>query len=275
MSSSDQIQPARRDRAKLTGAAALITSLLVASFSHPVAAKAEAKSSKAYERRKASPGGTEAATEFPDDRTLPAIEAMRAAALAGAIRVPGLGDGPVEFLLRGYTPGSRATFEARAGGRRVAVKAYAEDPAPEAALYEALAAAGLGGESDVRVPPLLAWERDLRVLVIGWLEGPTARDLVRSGQGRRAGELAARWFQRTASLSVKLGIPVGVRDVMDWARTWVATLSADDPALGTAAVALAESLERKQPTEGTRRLVHGTLYALHLIDLGDGPGVID
>ena len=157
----------------------------------------------------------------------------------------------------------------------MAVKAYAEDPASEAALYEALAAAGLGGESDVRVPPLLAWERDLRVLVIGWLDGPTTRDLVRSGQGRRAGELAARWFQRTASLSVKLGTPVGVRDVMDWARTWVATLSADDPALGTAAVALAESLERKQPTEGTPRLVHGTLYARHLIDLGDGPGVID
>src|SRR5207247_691384 len=119
----------------------------------------------------------------------------------GAIRVPGLGDGPVEFLLRGYTPGSRATFEARAGGRRVAVKAYAEDPAPEAALYEALAAAGLGGVSDVRVPPLLAWERDLR--------------------------------------------------------------------------GLAESLARTQPKEGISRLVHGTLYARHIIDLGDGPGVID
>src|SRR5207247_10170188 len=113
--------------------------------------------------------------------------------------VPGRGDGPVEVVLRGYTPGSRATFEARAGARRVAVKVYAEDPAPEAALYEALAAAGLGDESDVRVPPLLAWERDLRVLVIGWLEGPTARDLVRSGQGRRAGESAARWLERPAS----------------------------------------------------------------------------
>src|SRR5437870_3182734 len=101
MSSSDKTPRDRRDNAKLTGATALITSLLVASLSQPVAAKAEAKSSQAYERRKASPGGTEAATEFPDDRTLPAIEAMRAAALAGAIRVPGLADGHVEFLLRG------------------------------------------------------------------------------------------------------------------------------------------------------------------------------
>ena len=275
MSSSDKIQPDRRDRAKLTGAAALITSLLVASFSHPVAAKAEAKSSKAYERRKAWSGGTEAATEFPDDRTLPAIEAMRAAALTGAIRVPGLGDGPVEFLLRGYSPGSRATFEARSGGCRVAVKAYAEDPAPEAALYEALAAAGLGGESDVRVPPLLAQERDLRVLVIGWLEGPTARDLVRGGQGRRAGELAARWFQRTASLPVKLGPPLDTAQVLHRARDWAAGLVADDSALGTKATELAEILARTQPRESAQRLVHGTLYARHIIDLGDGPGVID
>jgi len=275
MSSSDKIQPDRRDHAKLTGAAALIASLLVASFSHPVAAKAEAKSSKAYERRKASPGGTEAATEFPDDRTLPAIEAMRTAALTGAIRVPGLGDGPVEFLLRGYSPGSRATFEARSGGCRVAVKAYAEDPAPEAALYEALAAAGLGGESDVRIPPLLAQERDLRVLVIGWLEGPTARDLVRSGQGRRAGELAARWFQRTASLPVKLGPPLDAAQVLHRARDWAAGLVADDSALGTKATELAEILARTQPRESAQRLVHGTLYARHIIDLGDGPGVID
>src|SRR5206468_6520194 len=51
--------------------------------------------------------------------------------------------------------------------------------------------------------------------------------------------------------------------------------TASDPALGTTAVALAESLARTQPKEGISRLVHGTLYARHIIDLGDGPGVID
>src|SRR5438876_5885440 len=275
MSSSNETQPDPLNRPDLTRSTLLITSLLVASLSHLVAAKAETKPSKSYVRRKPWPGGVNATTEFPDDRALPALEAIRAADLAGAIRAAGLGDGPVGFSLCGYSPGSRATFEARAGGRRVAVKAYAEDPAPEAALYEALAAAGLGGVSDVRVPPLLAWERDLRVLVIGWLDGPTARDLVRSGQGRRAGELAARWLQRTASLPMKLGPPLGATDVMDRVRTWVAALTASDPALGTAAVALAESLARTLPKEGISRLVHGTLYARHIIDLGDGPGVID
>ena len=275
MSSSNETQPDHLNRPDLTRSIVLITSLLVASFSLPIIAKGEIRSSIPCVRKKAWPGGVKATDDLPDDPAMPALAAIRAAGLAGAIRVPGLGDGPVEFLLRGYTPGSRATFEARAGARRVAVKAYAEDPAPEAALYEALAAAGLGGESDVRVPPLLAWERDLRVLVIGWLEGPTARDLVRSGQGRRAGELAARWLQRTASLPMKLGPPLGATDVMDRVRTWVAALTASDPALGTAAVALADNLARTQPKEGISRLVHGTLYARHIIDLGDGPGVID
>src|SRR5437773_7798166 len=275
MSSSNETQPDPLNRPDLTRSTLLITSLLVASLSQPIIAKGEIKPSKPYVRKKPWPGGVQATNDLPDDPAMPALAAIRAAGLAGAIRVPGLGDGPVEFLLRGYTPGSRATFEARAGGRRVAVKAYAEDPAPEAALYEALAAAGLGGESDVRVPPLLAQERDLRMLVIGWLEGPTVRDLVRSGQGRRAGELAARWFQRTASLPVKLGPPLDAAQVLHRARDWAAGLVADDSALGTKATELAEILARTQPRESAQRLVHGTLYARHIIDLGDGPGVID
>src|SRR5207245_5305279 len=105
--------------------------------------------------------------------------------------------------------------------------------------------------------------------------GASARGLVRSGQASRAGELAARGLHGTASLQMKLRPPLGATDVMDRVRTWVAALTASDPALGTAAVALAESLAHTQPKEGISRLVHGTLYARHIIDLGDGPGVID
>ncbi|HLB82837.1 MAG TPA: hypothetical protein VJJ54_07085, partial [Gemmatimonadales bacterium] len=122
-----------------------------------------------------------AQADFPDDPALPGLAAIRAVGLARAIPALGLADEPVELVLRGHTPGSRATFEARAGSRRFAVKAYASDPAPEAALYGALHAAGLAGQSGIRVPPLLAWERGLRVLVIGWLEGPTANELVKGG----------------------------------------------------------------------------------------------
>src|SRR5437763_1388813 len=83
----------------------------------------------------------------------------RASSLAGAIPALGLEGCPVQLELRRYHPACRATFEARVGYRQLAVKAYAEDPADEVRLYQALAAAGLAGDSGVRAPSLLAWDR--------------------------------------------------------------------------------------------------------------------
>lgn len=197
-------------------------------------------------------------SELPDDPALPALATLRAVGLARALPTLGLADDPVELVLRGYTPGSRATFEARAGSRRFAVKAYASDPAPEAALYGALHAAGLAGQTGVRVPPLLAWERGLRVLVIGWLDGPTASDLVKRGEGRRAGELAAHWLERAAGLQLALGPELGAPDVP---RTWVADLRDADPVLGSAAsvvagmLALTAPRRRPRPRAGLRGVV--------------------
>src|SRR5438105_3987963 len=133
-------------------------------------------------------------TALPDDPRLPGLMAIRDSGLARAIPALGLeqGGGGLELELCGYHPGARATLEARVGRRRFAVKAFADDPAPEAALYQALGAAALAGDSGARVPPLLAWDHDLRVLVIGWLEGPTTHQLVKQGQGRRGGPGAGR-----------------------------------------------------------------------------------
>src|SRR5213596_2410339 len=133
-------------------------------------------------------------TELPDDPALPGLAAIRGAGLAGAIPALGLDDGPVELLPRRYHPGRRALLEARAGQRHFAVKVCAEDPEPEAHVHKALAAAGLAGDSGERVPPLLACDHDLRVLVRGWLEGPSAPFLTQGGQGARARQVAARWF---------------------------------------------------------------------------------
>jgi len=268
-----------------------------------------------------------ASSEFPDDPALPALEAIRAMGLARAIPSLGLPDDPVELILRAYKPGARATFEARVGSRRFAVKAYASGASSEAALYDALHAAGLAGQSGARVPPLLAFERNLELVVIGWLDGPTATDLVKRGEGRRAGELAADWVRRVVSLPVNLGSPRGAADILARTRKWAANLRAADPVLGAAAsvvagmLALTEPQPRSAPVQSglgalidtlrdrargwaadlrasdpamrfaaaalppapvrTRAresapvLVHGTLYARHVIDLGDGPGVID
>ena len=247
--------------------------------------------------------------------------------LARAIPSLGLPDDPVELILRAYKPCARATFEARVGSRRFAVKAYASGASSEAALYDALQAAGLAGQCGARVPPLLAFERDLQVMVIGWLEGPTATALVRRGEGRRAGELAASWVRRIVSLPVTLGAARGAADILartrkwaanlraadpvlgaaasvvagmlaltepqprsalvqsglgalidtlrDRARGWAADLRASDPAMRFAAAALPPAPVRTQARESAPVLVHGTLYARHVIDLGDGPGVID
>jgi hypothetical protein len=219
--------------------------------------------------------------ELPDDPALPALVAIRTSGLAAALPTLDVGSDdpqdPVELRLCGYTPGSRATLEARSGRRRFAIKAYAGDAAPEADLYRALAAAGFGeaGTAGARVPPLLAWEPTLRVLVLGWLDGPPANQVIKQGQGRRAGELAARWLWCAASAPVKLGPPVGAGQVLLQAGKSVAELAAADRALGTVAKAVAGALARAEPPESAPRLVHGTLYARHILDLGHGPGVID
>src|ERR1043166_3012541 len=215
------------------------------------------------------------APPLPEDPALPGLAAIRACGLTPTLPGLRLEGGPVELTLRGYTPGSRATLEACSGQSRVAVKAYAEDPVAEVNLYEALAAAGLAGSSGARVPRLLAWDRDLRLLVVGWLEGPTARQLVEGGQGARAGDLGARWLRRAADLTVKLGRPFGAARMLHRARNWVTHLGTAHPMLGSTAARVVSKLATTQPRESAAHLVHGTFYARHVLDLGDGPGVID
>lgn len=213
--------------------------------------------------------------ELPNDPALPGLVAIRQRGLARAIPALELGDGPVELINRGYTEGSRITIEVRAGERRFAVKAYADDPSKEAFLYQGLSDAGLTGASGCCAPPLLLWERGLRVLVIGWLEGRSANELIQSGQGARAGELAAMWLRRVGELPIRMGPPFGVAAILGQQRRWVADLFAMDASLGAAAAAIADKLERTQPTARDCHLVHGTLYTRHIFDLGKGPGVID
>ncbi len=215
-----------------------------------------------------------ATTTMPEDAALPGLVAICAMGLAAVMPELGLEGVPVELLLCGYTRGKRAALEVRTAHRHFAVKAYANDLSREVALYQALAAE-LGGDSGAHVPPLLAWNRELRLEVIGWLDGPTAQTLVERGQGRRAGELAVRWLHCAASLAVKLGPALGAAQVLERSSRWAAKLGAADPALGNLGVSLARILERTQPKAREPHLLHGALYARHLLDLGDGPGLID
>ena len=214
------------------------------------------------------------AIDLPDDPALPGVGAIRALGLARAIPALGLDGRGIELALRGYTPGSRATIAACAGNRRFVVKAYAADPASEAEAYRALAA-GLGGDSGARVPPLLVCDHDFRVLVIGWLDGATTHELLKTGQGERAGELGARWLERAFSLPVPLGQALGAGHVLCEAGRSVTELVAADPTLRAAASAVGEALADSQPRDGVPRLVHGALYDRHVLVQDDAVGVID
>lgn len=214
-----------------------------------------------------------ATVDLPVDPSLPGLVAIRDAGLPRAI--PALSLRHVELSVLRYTRGSHATLEALTERRRLAVKVYAEDPTPQVELYNALAAAGLTGESGARVPPLLAFERRLKMLVFAWLEGSTALELLDDGQGERAGELAARWLRRASSVQLTPGSLVGPGRLLRRAGQWVAVLGAAAPPLGIAASALVETLAQTQPEGEAQHLVHGRLHDHHIIDLGDGPGALD
>lgn len=263
-------------RFKSIAMASLVTGLLGVPAADPDQKDPDKHPLKTHRLKRVLHWRMRAATDLPRDEALPALEAIRAGCGAWALRMEkGAGDrvGLVEFAMRGYSEGSRATLEAHAGHHRVAVKAYAADPAAEAALYEAVAAASAGAEA--RIPRLLAWHRELRMLLIGWLDDPTAQQLVERGQGERAGALAAEWLRHAAKLPVNLGTPCGAAEVLLRARKWVAGLALADPSLGAAAEGVARSLAAKPPADGLRRLVHARFYARHVLELGAGPGVID
>ena len=211
---------------------------------------------------------------LPHDPAIPGLKAIRAMGVAAIVSL-GAGEDPVELLLRKHKHELKATVEARGGNRHFAIELYASDPAPVVELYEALARAGLAGDAGARVPPLLTWDRDLRLTVVGWLEGPTARDLIQSGQGERAGQLGAEWLVRAATLQVRLGKLTGRDRALRRTRKWIAALHAADPALGGDAQAVADRLARSSVKDGAIRLIHDAFHVRNVVDLGDGPGVFD
>jgi len=208
---------------------------------------------------------------LPDDPALPALTAIAKSGVRAALPFLDLGRGEVQLNMRGYTEGKRMTLELRSADRRMAVKAHSGHPDLEVELYTALA----GGSAGVHVPHLLGWDRDLRVFALEWLEGPTLLALIHRGEGKRAGEFAAAWLRAAAAIPVRFGPHHGVDSLLAKAYKWADHLGAADASLGKTASAVARRLVATQPVERAIRLVHGSLYDRHILDLGDGPGLID
>ena len=223
--------------------------------------------------RNARDGSRTMASELPDDPALPGLRKIRAGGLAQMMSEPELE--LAALWMHNYVPGSRATLETRVADRRFVIKIYTDDPSAEAEVYRRLAVLGLAGDFGPRVPRLLSWDRDQKILVLSWLEGLSAGQLVKDGKGRRAGELAVAWLRAASGADVRFGPPRGCGHLLYQVGVSVGALTAADPLLGATAKRTAKVLARTQPGEGTPHLVHSTLYARHVLDMGDGPGVID
>src|SRR5207249_97854 len=130
---------------------------------------------------------------------------------------------------------------------RCSVKATTELPDdPALPGLRAIRAVGLAGA----LPALELDERPVEVALRGYTPG--------------------RWRGGRPSRPGKLGPPVGAADMVCNAGKEVVQLDAADHGLGAAARRLARMLTRTLPKNGPRRLVHGTFYARHVLDQGDG-----
>ena len=209
---------------------------------------------------------------LPRDPKLPGLMAIHDRGLKAALPTLGL-RGQVDLVLCRYSEGKHATIEGRCGGLHFAVKACDKNSAREAQLFRELGARGLApvsadGSFGVRVPHLLAWNPDLHLLATAWLEGTTVNQLIKDGQGERAGELASRWFRRTASLPLILGRCYDAPSVLERVAGWVVDLARADPMLGSAALSVARELSITPPPPSCPGLLHGALYARHILDTG-------
>jgi hypothetical protein len=215
--------------------------------------------------------------ELPHDPRIPVLDAIQARGIRAVLGHAGVSASVnAVILLKHHPDRARCTLLVEGSRGRLVLKAWPDNPASLVELLQALEADGLASGSAPTVPPLRGYHSALAFVVQAWLEGPSAHELLAGGSGARAGELGAAWLRAAWASSVVAGPSRRVRDVLDDARSRAASLSEIDVELGPPATAVVELLERREPRSPTRVVLqHGTFRADQVIDLGDGPGVLD
>lgn len=211
---------------------------------------------------------------LPDDPDIPALRALAAEGFGPVLTRAGVSDDVETVRLLRHQPG-RCTFEVTCGGRRMALKAYSRARATALDLCEWLEGEGLASGRAPTVPPIIGRSRSLGLLVMAWLEGASGRDLIESGQATRAGEVAAAWLRAESGLEVELGRRYGPDAALQEVARWARKIGRVDSELGAEASAVLAGLRAAPPPHGYEGVRHGDFSPEHVLDLGDGPGVID
>ncbi len=212
---------------------------------------------------------------LPRDSKIPALEAVAERGLEAAVRAAGVEGAPTEIELLKYHPRTRCTFRLVVGGREVACKAYAHDPEPLVTLLGRLEGEGLASGNPPTVAPLVAFDPTLRLIVTAWLSGPTGKELISAGAGSRAGELAAAWLRAADRVEVDVGEQYGPSALLADTARRVEVLTGADETLGGLAAAELAALATDRPAERTRGVRHPSFKPSSILDLGEGPGLID
>jgi hypothetical protein len=201
---------------------------------------------------------------------------MRSKGFARMLAEAGVTGALADIALTSHHRRIRCTFVATRQEGRIVVKGYgeSEDPAP---LVEFLTLLGqsTAGPAPVAVPEVVAYDSRLRLLVMRWLDGRSAEELIVQGSGTRAGELAASWLRTAASMRVELGALYGRASVIDDVRRSVRAIDEHDGELGRQARRLARIISADPPLESDPIVSNGSFRAEHVLDLGDRPAVID
>jgi hypothetical protein len=213
---------------------------------------------------------------LPIDAAPPALDAARAHGLATILGRSGLHLAPAHVVVLKHRPGHRCTVLLEAPDRRVVFKAYATDPSPIAEVLRHLSERGLGSGRPPTIAPVEAFDRDLRFLVTGWLDGPRARELLAKDEGDRAGELGATWLRASRNIeAAPEARRLDTRAVLRRVHRWADFLASVDPELGSGATTVVKELALRTPIDGKYELRHGSFSPSHIFDLGSGPGLID
>jgi aminoglycoside phosphotransferase (APT) family kinase protein len=213
---------------------------------------------------------------LPRDSRVPLLAGDSEALLQSLLARAGLEEPVLERFVLQHRPGRRFVIRIKTAERSVAVKAYGGKSEPrELAVLASLQQENLASGVAPTIPFPLLVDSPYRAVVSTWLQGPSAKELIASGRGARAGELAGKWLLAAARSEAVVGRGYGPSDLLPRAQGWVHLIGDADAELGRMAGDVLTRLAASPPAEGPPRLVHGELSPKHVLDLGPGPGVVD